>query len=165
MAEVYDRLMFHDATYADLIRSGLPMISINATDVANGVSFPFLQGAFDLICADLSTYPVARAVAASTGFPILFTPITLTSHRKDCGATTHTCDSTDLARRGSRLSIAEHYWGRRQASIRRSPPPACALQVHPERESAPNTSARVAYRQIRNIACESRRALVLRHVK
>lgn len=86
MADVYDRLMFHGATYADLGRNGLPLISVNATDITNGVSFPFVQSTFDLICSDLRRFPVARAVAASNGFPILFTPITLTSHRQECGA-------------------------------------------------------------------------------
>ena len=84
MAEVYDRLMFHGATYADLLRQGLPVISINATDIANGISFSFTQPTFDLICSDLSTFPVSRAVAASNGFPVLFSPITLTSHTPDC---------------------------------------------------------------------------------
>jgi len=84
MAEVYDRLMFHGATYADLIRKGLPVISINATDIANGISYSFTQPSFDLICSDLSSFPVARAVAASNGFPVLFSPITLISHTPDC---------------------------------------------------------------------------------
>src|SRR6516162_5818753 len=84
MAEVYDRLMFHGATYADLTRQGLPVISVDATDIANGIPFSFTQPYFDLICSDLSSFPVARAVAASNGFPVLFSPITLTSHTPDC---------------------------------------------------------------------------------
>jgi NTE family protein len=84
MAEIYDRLMFHGATYADLLRQGLPVISANATDIANGISFSFTQPYFDLICSDLTSFPVARAVAASNGFPVLFSPITLTSHTPDC---------------------------------------------------------------------------------
>ena len=84
MAEIYDRLMFHGATYADLLRQGLPVISVDATDIANGIPFSFTQPYFDLICSDLSSFPVARAVAASNGFPVLFTPITLTSHAPDC---------------------------------------------------------------------------------
>ena len=84
MAEVYDRLMFHGATYADLLRQGLPVISVDATDIANGIAFSFTQPTFDLICSDLSSFPVARAVAASNGFPVLFSPITLTSHTPDC---------------------------------------------------------------------------------
>jgi len=84
MAEVYDRLMFHGATYADLLRKGLPVISVNATDIANGISYAFTQPSFDLLCSDLSSFPVARAVAASNGFPVLFSPITLISHTPDC---------------------------------------------------------------------------------
>jgi NTE family protein len=86
MAEIYDKLMFHGATYADLIRAGRPLLSIDATDVDHGVTFPFLQDQFDLICADLTSYPVARAVAASNGFPVIFTPITLKSFRQQCGS-------------------------------------------------------------------------------
>jgi NTE family protein len=85
MAEVYDKLMFHGATYADLLRNGRPVISIDATDVSRGIIFPFLQDQFDLICSDLSAYPIARAVAASNGFPILFSPVTLESYRSQCG--------------------------------------------------------------------------------
>jgi NTE family protein len=84
MAGVYDRLMYHGATFADLQKQGLPMISVNATDIAGGTPFAFNQASFDLLCSDLGSFPVARAVAASAGFPILFTPITLTSHRTGC---------------------------------------------------------------------------------
>jgi NTE family protein len=85
MAEVYDRLMFHGATYADMLRNGLPVVTVNATDIANGVNFPFTQPTFDLLCSDMNRFPVARSVAASNGFPILFTPITLISYRDRCG--------------------------------------------------------------------------------
>jgi NTE family protein len=86
MAAVYDRLMYHGATFADLQKQGLPMISVNATDIAGGVVFSFTQSTFDLLCSDLGSFPISRAVAASAGFPILFTPITLTSHRSGCTA-------------------------------------------------------------------------------
>jgi NTE family protein len=86
MAGVYDRLMFHGATFADLQKQGLPMISVNATDIAGGVVFSFNQSTFDLLCSDLGSFPISRGVAASAGFPILFTPITLTSHRSGCTA-------------------------------------------------------------------------------
>src|SRR5262249_4147712 len=85
MAEVYDKLMFHGATYADLIGKGRPLVAIDATDVNYGLAFPFLQDQFDLICSDLGSYPLARAVAASNGFPVLFSPITLKSYRSQCG--------------------------------------------------------------------------------
>ena len=84
MAAVYDRLMFHGATYGDLAKQGLPMISVNATDLAGGTPFAFNQANFDLLCSDLSSFPVSRAVAASAAFPVLFTPITQASHREGC---------------------------------------------------------------------------------
>ena len=86
MAGVYDNLMFHGATYADLQKKGPPFIAINATDIAGGVPFSFTQSYFDTICSDLSSYPIAGAVAASNGFPVLFSPITLTSYRPACNA-------------------------------------------------------------------------------
>lgn len=85
MARVYDRLMFHGATFADLQRRGAPFISINATDVVNETTFPFAAGTFGLLCSDLNGFPVARAVAASNGFPVLFSPITLQNHAARCG--------------------------------------------------------------------------------
>jgi NTE family protein len=81
MTQVYDRLMFHGATFADLARRGRPQISINATDISFGLPFGFLPQTFDVICSDLADLPVARAVAASNGFPVLFSPVTLRNYR------------------------------------------------------------------------------------
>jgi NTE family protein len=85
MQEIYDEFMFHGATYADLLAKGSPLVSINATDVVYETVFPFTQDQFDLICSDLTEFPVARSVAASNGFPVLFTPITLISYSEQCG--------------------------------------------------------------------------------
>jgi NTE family protein len=85
MERVYDRTMFHGATYSNLAALGRPIIAIGATDISYGVPFLFTQEAFDLICSDLSQFPLARAVAASNGFPGLFSPVTLTNHAADCG--------------------------------------------------------------------------------
>ena len=84
MERVYDRTMFHGATFADLQARGRPLIAIGATDISYGTPFAFTQDQFDLICSDLSSFPVARAVAASNGFPGLFSPVTLTNHAPDC---------------------------------------------------------------------------------
>ncbi len=81
MTQVYDRLMFHGATFADLYRRGRPQISINATDISFGSPFGFLPQTFDVICSDLASLPIARAVAASNGFPVLFGPVTLRNYR------------------------------------------------------------------------------------
>ena len=84
MARVYDRTMFRGATYADLGAKGRPIIAVGATDISYGTPFLFTQENFDLICANLSSFPLARAVAAPNGFPGLFSPVTLTSRSADC---------------------------------------------------------------------------------
>jgi NTE family protein len=85
MTQIYDRLMFHGATFADFFRRGRPQVSINATDISFGSPFGFLPQTFDVICSDLATMPISRAVAASNGFPVLFGPVTLRNYRgPDC---------------------------------------------------------------------------------
>jgi NTE family protein len=54
-----------------------PFVAIHATDLTIGSPFTFVQDQFDYLCSDLSTYPVARAVAASSAVPLVFSPITL----------------------------------------------------------------------------------------
>ncbi len=85
MARVYDRTMFHGATFKDLMELGRPLIAITATDINYGTPFVFTQETFDILCSDLTTFPLARAVAASNGFPGLFSPITITNHADACG--------------------------------------------------------------------------------
>ncbi|MBV8914686.1 MAG: patatin-like phospholipase family protein [Acetobacteraceae bacterium] len=85
MDRVYDRTMFHGATFHDLEARGRPLIAIGATDISYGTPLLLTQETFDLICSDLSALPISRAVAASNGFPGLFSPITLTSHAAACG--------------------------------------------------------------------------------
>jgi len=79
----YDESLFHGATFADLQRRDGPLVLINASDLSYGVRFSFVQEYFDLLCSDLSTYPVARAVTASTAVPFVFNPIVLENY-KDC---------------------------------------------------------------------------------
>src|SRR4249920_943299 len=74
MEQYYDKTMFHGARFADLMTRGRPLIGISATDMNYGSPFMFTQEFFDVICSDLRQFPVARAVAASNGFPGLFSP-------------------------------------------------------------------------------------------
>ena len=83
-AEYYDKNVFEGATFADMARRSGPMILINATDMVYGTRVAFNQDAFDIICSDLSTFPVARACAASSAVPILLTPITLKNYAGSC---------------------------------------------------------------------------------
>ena len=71
----YQEHIFHGATYADMKKPGRPMIVINASDLAHGVRFSFVQEYFDLLCSDLLSFPVARAVTASSAVPVAFNPI------------------------------------------------------------------------------------------
>ena len=81
-AEYYDRILFHGATFGDLLHapSPRPFLIINATDMDSFVQFPFFQETFDLIGSDLSSYPIARAVAASSAVPFILSPITLKNY-------------------------------------------------------------------------------------
>ena len=47
---------------------------MNATDMTHGIRMGFIQDAFDVICSDLSRFPVARAAAASSAVPMLLKP-------------------------------------------------------------------------------------------
>lgn len=42
--------------------------------------FSFLQSYFNLLCSDLSSFPVARAVAASSAVPVVFNPVVLENY-------------------------------------------------------------------------------------
>lgn len=84
-AEYYDRHVFNGGTFGDIMAHGGPMIVINATDMTHGTRFSFTQDAFDVICADLSRFPVARACAASSAVPIVLSPITLRNYAGRCG--------------------------------------------------------------------------------
>jgi predicted acylesterase/phospholipase RssA len=78
-ADLYDETIFAGATFDTLLRQsrGRPYVLLNATDMTLGARFEFTQDQFDLLCSDLSRLPVARAVAASSAFPILLSPLTL----------------------------------------------------------------------------------------
>lgn len=78
--EYYNKILFHDKTFADMLKPGRPMVVINASDLAWGIRFSFIQDYFDLLCSDLLTYPVASAVTASSAVPIVFNPIVIENY-------------------------------------------------------------------------------------
>ena len=79
----YDEHVFHGATFADMNTEDGALILINASDLAHGVRFSFIQDYFNLLCSDLDAFPVARAVTASSAVPIVFLPVVLENYR-DC---------------------------------------------------------------------------------
>jgi len=115
-AEYYDTLLFKHHTYRDLLASAhRPLIVINATDMSLGARFEFTQEQFDLLYSDLSTYPISRAVAASSAFPVLLSPITLKNYpdRPDfvepIWITTGIHDLDENSRRFKIASVARSY--------------------------------------------------------
>ncbi len=83
LQELFDDKIFHGATYAAIPRKK-PMVFITATDLEFGDRFEFSQEQFDHLCSDLNSVPISRAVAASAAVPIVFSPITIWNHNKNC---------------------------------------------------------------------------------
>ena len=89
LAEELDQALFHGATFGDLVaRPRGPMAIISAAELSTGARFDFLQETFDALCSDLGRFPLARAVAASSAVPLLFSPITLWNRAGECGTPT-----------------------------------------------------------------------------
>jgi len=78
--DYYNDVLFHDAVFADMMQPDRPMIIINASDLAYGVRFSFIQDYFNLLCSDLRSFPVARAVAASSAVPVVFNPVVIENY-------------------------------------------------------------------------------------
>lgn len=89
LAEELDQALFQGATFGDLVRRDHgPLAIISAAELSTGARFDFLQETFDWLCSDLSRFPLARAVAASSSVPLLFSPITLWNRAGECGTPT-----------------------------------------------------------------------------
>lgn len=78
--DLYQQQVFKGSTFADMLRPDAPLIMINASDLARGVRFSFVQEYFNLLCSDLRSFPVARAVAASSAVPVVFDPVVIKNH-------------------------------------------------------------------------------------
>jgi NTE family protein len=78
--DYYEKEVFREATFADMKQRGGPLILINASDLGYGVRFSFVQEYFNLLCSDLASFPVARAVTASSAVPVLFNPVVVENY-------------------------------------------------------------------------------------
>lgn len=84
-AEYYNEKIFKGATFDALVKmNSRPFLMINATDMSLGSQFLFIQDQFDLFCSDLSRLNIARAVAASSAFPGLLSPLTFKNYAGHC---------------------------------------------------------------------------------
>jgi NTE family protein len=84
-AQLYDEILFHDATFADLERAGGPVIAVGATELTTGARVVFLPQNFDIMCADLSSIKLSRAAAASSAVPVALSPVTIDNYGGHCG--------------------------------------------------------------------------------
>ncbi len=110
-AELLDKELFDGATFNDLVSSTQrPIVFIHASDMATVSRFEFNQRQFDLICSDLSKFPLAVATAASSALPLVLSPISLKNYAGQCGL-----DPPAYLTETKRTS-----WGRRRAAELRS---------------------------------------------
>ncbi|TFH23435.1 MAG: patatin-like phospholipase family protein [Myxococcales bacterium] len=84
-AEFYDKAIFDGKTVVNFADVPGPAILINSTDFVRGSRFSFIREDFDPICNDLLTYPIARAVAASSAVPGPFPPLKIRNYAGTCG--------------------------------------------------------------------------------
>ncbi|MBA3487187.1 MAG: patatin-like phospholipase family protein, partial [Lysobacter sp.] len=82
VADYLDSTLFQRRTFADMSGGDLPFVIINASDLNNSTTFSFIQQQFDFLCSDISTYPVAHAVMASSSLPGPFATMALRNHEE-----------------------------------------------------------------------------------
>jgi NTE family protein len=80
-----DANLFQGATFGEFRQDRRPLIWINASDIYNRTTFVFGTTTFSALCSDLSSYPIADAVAASAAVPVLFAPVVIRSYPERCG--------------------------------------------------------------------------------
>ena len=88
LQEQLNLVLYRNATFADLAhkRKG-PFAVISATDMNIGQKITFTQEFFDGLCLNLNGLEIARAVAASSSVPLIFSPLTLNNNGGNCNYT------------------------------------------------------------------------------
>ena len=84
-ADLYDEILFHGATFADLEKGSGPFVAVMSTDISTGTRVGFNQSMFDVLCSDLSPVHLARAAAASSAVPLVLSPVTINNYGGTCG--------------------------------------------------------------------------------
>jgi NTE family protein len=80
-AEIYDESIFNRQTYGSLVKKAKkPFLIVNATNLHQGARFEFTGKQFCYLGSDIRSYPLARAVAASSAFPFLLSPVSLVNY-------------------------------------------------------------------------------------
>jgi NTE family protein len=123
-AELYDEILFQNATFGDLVGKPGPVVIATATDISTGSRLGFVQADWDLICSDLSKVPLSRAAAASSAVPVALSPVTVNNYGGTCG-------------------YVEPSWVRAVSDPKnRARPAGRALQRYKEMQSFQNSAAR-----------------------
>jgi NTE family protein len=114
-AELYDTTVFEGATYAALAKRRRPFVILHATSMANGAPFEFTQDEFDFLGADLGSFHVGRATAASSAFPFLLSPVSLRSYPPAAGFVIPPDVSRALETR--ELNPSRYAWARQRLDL------------------------------------------------
>jgi len=83
-AQLYDEILFNDATFSDLERGNGPFIVATATDISSGGRMPFNQNVWNVMCSDLGAVKLSRAAAASSAVPVVLSPVTINNYGGTC---------------------------------------------------------------------------------
>ncbi len=84
-ADLYDEILFENATFGDLARRDGPFILVSATDISTGSRFAYTQLTFDFLCSDLDSVRLSRAAASSSAVPVVLSSVTLNNYGGTCG--------------------------------------------------------------------------------
>ncbi len=84
-ADYYDEILFHGATFDDMEKRNGPLIAVSATDISSGSKVGFTHANFDIMCAQLGPFRLARAAAASSAVPVVLSSVTINNYGGSCG--------------------------------------------------------------------------------
>lgn len=87
VASFLDEKLFHNATLGQLLLRPGPEIQINATDLTQASFFSFIPEQFERLCSDFASYPVSRAVVASSALPVVVTSVVVHNYGEACPQT------------------------------------------------------------------------------
>ncbi len=82
-AQWFNSNIFENKTFSSMSNGDLPYVIINASDINTGMTFSFIQQQFDFLCSDISEYPVANAVMASSAVPGVFVQLLSITSREN----------------------------------------------------------------------------------
>jgi NTE family protein len=84
-ADYYDEILFHGATFDDMFKRNGPLINVSATDISTGSKVSFNRINFDIMCAQIGAFRLARAAAASSAVPVVLSSVTINNYGGTCG--------------------------------------------------------------------------------